>query len=733
MKNTITIVFLFAITSLYSQSTVIEKKNIEKQIVRAGAYYRKAQYEKSLEMSKKALVAAFKISDNYLIAHSYNSIGVVYDEFSQSGRAIDFYNKALLYANKTENDSLKEWIYSNLGSTYYFNNVDVNKGIRFYEKSLTYAEKIKDSTEIAYTKLNMAAAYFSINDFKSGILYVEAIRHYFETKGDAEARFHLYNSLGTYYSNRNDPKLAEKYYFKAMAMIGKENQATSMLDIYENLALHYKRYHRLKKAYFYKEKLRVLNDTLFSEEKKQSLDKSAIQIELDEYKSQFEKIESTNEAQKKKIQESKLTGILFLVIMIVLLLFIYTLYKNNNARKKLNEALTKSNEELKIAKEKAEENSQLKTQFVATVSHELRTPLYGVIGIADMIQEEHKDLVNNEYLRSLKFSARYLLALVNDILQMNKMEDKKIMLENAPFDLKGQLRTIKKTLQFMADSNSNAFIIDIDEDIPGCMMGDELRLSQILMNLASNALKFTQSGEVKVVISLEKVHNETYFVKFVVKDNGIGIAEQDHEKIFDKFVQIERKEGDYQGTGLGLPIVKRLIDLFDSELYMESRENVGTMFTFTIGFKTDYNKNIMNETQQDFKTHETPVLNILVVEDNKINQMVTQKIIERNKHKCHIASNGHEAIEMVETAVYDAILMDINMPVMNGYEATKKIREIGIKTPIFALTAFDKREVMEESLASGINDVIIKPFEPASLFKMIYDYIDGNRNHHTSN
>ena len=677
-------------------------------------------------MSKQALVRAFKINDSYLIAHSYNSIGVIYDEFSQSQRAIEFYNKALLYANKTANDSLKEWIYCNLGSAYYFNKIDVPKGIHFYEKSVIFAEKIKDSSEMAFTKLNLAGAYFAINDFKSGIVYVEQIRHYFETKGDAEGKFHLYNCLGTYYSNTNQPKLAEQYYFKAMALVTKDNLATSMLDIYENLSAHYKRYDYNKKAQLYKEKLRQLNDTLFSEEKKQSLEKSAVEIELDEYKNQFEKIESTNEAQQKKLHDSKLTSILFLIILLVMLLYIYTLYRNNSARKKLNTALLITNEKLRIAKENAEENSQLKTQFISTISHELRTPLYGVIGITDMIEEEHKDLINNEYLRSLKFSANYLLALVNDILQMNKMEEKKIILELVPFKLKEEIRTIKKALQFMADKQGNLFTVDIDPEIPECLIGDELRLSQILMNLISNALKFTTNGEVNVAVNLEKVLDETYFIKFTVKDNGIGIAAHDHEKIFDKFVQIERKEGDYQGTGLGLPIVKRLIDLYGSQLYLKSQENVGTIFTFTIGFKIDHNKHMMEETQQDFNSLRIPVLNILVVEDNKINQMVTRKIIERNKHECHIASNGHEAIEMIEAATFDCILMDINMPVMNGYETSKKIREMGIITPIFALTAFDKREVMEEALTSGINDVIIKPFEPASLFQMIYDYMKTN-------
>ncbi|RZK12657.1 MAG: response regulator [Flavobacterium sp.] len=407
------------------------------------------------------------------------------------------------------------------------------------------------------------------------------------------------------------------------------------------------------------------------------------------------------------------------VILIVMLLLLYTFYRSNKLRKKLNADLINANEELVLANKKAEEISELKTQFVSTVSHELRTPLYGVIGIASIILEEHKELVNNNHLHSLRFSARYLLALVNDILQLNKMEENKIVLTSSIFNLEEEINTIKNSLYFIADGNENTLLIEFDPRIPKYLIGDELRLSQILMNLISNALKFTTKGEVKIIMKLDRVEDTTYYISFEVKDNGVGITKENQDKIFEKFVQLERKGGDYQGTGLGLPIVKRLVELFQSKIYVESEENKGTKFTFTIGFE------LATKEAQIPKPIENPNsnLHILVVEDNKINQLVTQKVIERQQHTCKMVDNGHDAIDLVQQQHFDAILMDINMPVIDGYETAKMIRELGIKIPIIALTAFDRNEVLKKASDAGIDDVVIKPFNPTELFEAIYSHL----------
>jgi CheY-like chemotaxis protein len=349
----------------------------------------------------------------------------------------------------------------------------------------------------------------------------------------------------------------------------------------------------------------------------------------------------------------------------------------------------------------------------------LRTPLYGVVGITNMLLEEHEEISKSQHLSSLKFSARYLLSLVNDILQINKIEENKIVLENFTFNILDEITVIKNSLSFLSQKNNNKISIDVDPEIPEYLIGDKLRLAQILMNLVSNALKFTKDGEVEIKVDLVNVDGKLNYLNFMIKDNGVGIAAVDQSKIFEKFVQVGRKDEDYQGTGLGLSIVKRLLGLFGSTITLDSDLGKGTSFSFVISFEHDLEKtkSIINEIEVDLTANE--IYKILVVEDNLINQLVTKKIIEKNNYACKVVDDGFAALRILENETFDLILMDINMPLMNGFETTKRIRLLGIETPIVALTAFDKDEITDEAITAGMNDIIIKPFEPVKLFKII--------------
>ena len=723
------LIFLFfCFKNVSAQDHKAEIAGIEKLINQAVADFNDAQYDKALESSKQALIASFAIDNNLYIAQSYNTIGVIYNECSDTKKAIEFYNKALSHAKSANNDKLFNWIYGNLGSVYYFNQVDVPKGITYYKKALYYATKVKDSAQIEYTKLNLASAYFSIHKFDEGNKEVKDIKVKILTSGSEESKMSMNLLLGIYETNINQKNSAENYYFKANK-IAKENQFDSFLiNIYENLVRHYKHFNEPQKVLVYKAKFDSLNKIVYSKDKLDKIENASVQIELDEYKNQLDKVEKQSEKHKKSLKDSKLIVILFIVILIILLLLLLTLYKNIKLREQANFDLKKANEELVLAKEAAEEASQLKSQFVSTITHELRTPLYGVIGITNIILDEHKELGNSPHLKSLKFSAKYLLSLVNDILQINKIEENRIVLENLIFNLADEITMIKNSVDYIADKNNNLFSIEIDTAIPEFLIGDKLRLSQIIMNLVSNALKFTKNGEVAITADLKEVEGKINFIEFKIKDTGIGIAKEDQDKIFDKFVQIERKEEDYQGTGLGLSIVSSLIKLFKSEIHLESEENVGTTFSFTIGFEFDQDKSIeiINNIEVDLST--SNLYNILVVEDNKINQIVTKKIIQSSNMSCTIVDDGYAALVAIERESFDLILMDINMPLINGFDTTRKIREKGITIPVVALTAFDKQEVAEQAISAGMNDVMVKPFEPSKLFQVIHNQIKNKEN-----
>ncbi|KQB39751.1 response regulator [Flavobacterium aquidurense] len=718
------LIFLFLncfANSAIAQSDSMPDDKIAKLVKQAWNDYKDSNFEKSLITSRIALNYATASKNDYLIAKSYKIIAGNYSELSEFDKAIFFYNKGVYYANKTQNDSIKYSLHNNLGNIYCFEKKQFNKGINYYKKSIAYSLKINDMSQVYFTNVNIAWAYFDIGKFKEGYPYLKFVGNNVEKYGDESTEIIVNMLNGMYSSYLNDNESANVFFLKAIKS-GKNSDEKSDLSFahleYSKFLTKIKNY---KEAYENLSAYNKITAELYNEEKLKKASIAGFNLELDEYKRQIDKIENEKDSQYQSLKKSRIIVILFVLISLILLFLIITLVKNIRFKKKHNLELLK-------AKEIAEEASLLKTQFISTISHELRTPLYGVVGITNMLLEEHKELSRSQHLSSLKFSARYLLSLVNDILQINKIEENKVVLENLTFNISDEITMIKNSLSFLSQKNNNKITVSIDSDIPEYLIGDKLRLAQILMNLVSNALKFTKDGEVEIIVKLNRIEEKIYFLDFLIKDNGVGIAIVDQGKIFEKFVQVGRKDEDYQGTGLGLSIVKRLLGLFGSTISLKSDIGEGTSFSFIIPFEHDpeKTKNIIAEIEVDLTSSE--VYKILIVEDNLINQLVTKKIIEKNNYICKVVDDGFAALEILEKENFDLILMDINMPLMNGFETTKRIRLKDIKTPIVALTAFDKDEITDEAISSGINDIIIKPFEPVKLFKIISYLIQEAKN-----
>ena len=367
---------------------------------------------------------------------------------------------------------------------------------------------------------------------------------------------------------------------------------------------------------------------------------------------------------------------------------------------------------------------EAKTNFLSTVSHELRTPLYAVTGLTHLLLEENPSKNQQEHLKALKFSGDYLLNFINDILQINKIDADKLEPLNIDFNLKRTLQEVIDSLQQSAKANRTKIILDYDEDIPSHLMSDPIKLSQIFMNLVGNALKFTKDGEVKVIAKQMKKVDDDVTLYFEVADTGIGISKEKQKNIFEGFeqgsIQINRE---YGGTGLGLTIVKSLLGLFNSKIQLESEKGKGSSFFFELELKS---KDSMVDdipfeiTQQDF---DFKGLHLLIVEDNKINQVITKKMLSKKEITSDIASNGLEAVERAENTKYDAILMDIHMPGISGEEATIRIRKFDKKIPIIALTAISLDDSLESFYAAGCDDVVTKPFKPEVFYQKIGENI----------
>ncbi|GAA0879953.1 hypothetical protein GCM10009119_29230 [Algoriphagus jejuensis] len=400
--------------------------------------------------------------------------------------------------------------------------------------------------------------------------------------------------------------------------------------------------------------------------------------------------------------------------------------------------LKETQRELVLAKERAEQASQIKSQFLSVMSHEIRTPMNAVIGLAHLLMEEEPRPDQLENLKTLQFSAENLMALINDILDFNKIDSGKVELEEAPFDLRNVIHRIVHSHSYQAHEKSLKITCEIDEAIPATLIGDSLRMGQIVNNLVSNAIKFTEKGFVKITISREYTQGNQTDIRFVFEDSGIGIPESKRKTVFEAFTQASSSTSrKYGGTGLGLAIVKRLVELFGGEIEVAARKNGGSIFEFTVPFefvdlqKIETEKAIHISNQNFLKN-----ASVLVAEDNVVNQILIRKFLTKwNVGNLVIASDGRDALEKFKAGDFDLILLDLQMPELDGFAVSRTIRGLEDvekqKIPILALTAASIHEVKEEMRISGMDDFVPKPFTPEILFEKILKHLnpkDQNRN-----
>ncbi len=380
----------------------------------------------------------------------------------------------------------------------------------------------------------------------------------------------------------------------------------------------------------------------------------------------------------------------------------------------------------KKAYQDARDASEMKSTFIATMSHEIRTPLNGVIGFAELGVEEDNPIKAKEYFEKIKISADSLLSIITGILDISKIESGKMEIESVPFIMSDLLETCKIINGHKAEEKNITFLVesDIPEDV--VLLGDVTKLKQILLNLLSNAIKFTEWGVIKISALGKMIDNSSIRIHFEVKDNGIGMSEEQIKRVFDPFVQADSSTTrKYGGTGLGLPISKKLIEMLGGELELVSRLDFGSIFSFDIDFKIGENI----EKSAAFSASNLLKFNakVLVCEDNELNQEVIKEILYKFGINPVIVDNGRAAVDYIENGFgkdnVDLIFMDIHMPIMDGIEATSLIRELGCQTPIIALTANVLAADIAVYLKAGMNDHVAKPFNRQQLVDCLLKYL----------
>ncbi|WP_338351053.1 ATP-binding protein [Nonlabens tegetincola] len=567
-----------------------------------------------------------------------------------------------------------------------------------------------------------------------------------EEKGLEYEQTQAYLTLGEIAHSKNNYEEANIYYSLAQILI-KENQFPLLeIKLYKLFAQHYRDLQDYQNSLVYLEKhVQTIEDNGFigGENAKQL---SSLNGEIESLKGII--------AQKDKELENKENYYIILCMFITLLTITsLALFRRNILKAKRNSRLAHEKSALINERNKAQDAAQIKADFLSTITHELRTPMYAVTGLTHLLLSSSPRDDQQEHLETLKSSGEYLLSLIDNILDFNKLEANKVELEEIKFDLRKRIADIVKTLDKQVKDKNNKIVIIHDEAIASSLVGDPVKISQILINLLGNSIKFTSNGTITIKTKLIKKSKEKSKILFEVQDTGKGISKDRQEQIFENFTQenIETAR-EHGGTGLGLAIVKKLVTLMGSEIKLESEVGKGSVFSFAVDFNNPDSNSFVDQLDSNntkaptptpiavYGSHdevptpaktapilktETPEFEILkgkkvlIVEDNKINQMITKKILEQKEFICDVANNGEEAVAMARANEYDLILMDIHMPVMDGKRATVEIRKFNSKTPLLALTAVTLENAQDELIEIGFDDIIPKPFKMDEFFGKI--------------
>lgn len=686
---------------------------------------------------------------------------------------LSYFNAYKLASNSAYKEEAQKIRYSIIELNYYLQNFEKAKT----EAINLLAELKEEKNDLLYNELKYLLAYIYIQteDFENSKKNLQEAEVFFNSINDNKNLAHILFGYGLIEQKQNKNTAAINYYEAALPIFKKHelnyqiaftelNKAQCYLNagnilpnsldkaktaLSNSISISKKNsYSKLKIDALKLESYIALkeNNFLLAEEKLSLFEKQndslykvffnaisrGVDVETDLLKFQeiIDQQQLDIEAQKKSISFGKMTTGLSIALIVILSLLTLSLYKNNNLRAKANNLLRDKNIELELAKEKTEKASLAKAQFLSTITHELRTPLYAVTGLTHLLLEENPTPEQKEHLNSLKFSGEYLLSLINNILDINKLEANRVEIEKTTFNLRKRINDVLVSLKKTAEDKNNTLHLDFDESISKKIIGDPIKLSQILINLVSNALKFTQNGEVYIRVKKIKDLEDRIHLHFEVEDTGVGISKKKQKSVFESFsqasLQINRKFG---GTGLGLAIVKNLLELMGSKIELESTLGKGSKFWFDIKFMVAEDQLIdsINPKTQEIDFNLFRNKKVLVVEDNKINQMITRKILEKERMICTVADNGVDAINLTKKQEFDVILMDIHMPGISGIEATIDIRKTNTNIPILALTAVTIDENLDDFYRAGFTEIIPKPFKTEEFFEKIYKSLQKNK------
>ncbi len=754
-------------------------------------FYGKTNYTGAIDCYLKSLKISEEIHDNTRIAKSLNRLGLFYSRLSDYKKALDYYQRALNIAKEEGNKNGMQKIMFNIGEIYQKQS-DYPKALEIFNQALKINQSIGNKPGCSRALNAIGFIYRLMKDFKRAHQYCEESIKMYEAAGDQISLAAELEDIGDMYRQQTEYLKALEYLFKALRIQKELNERRSIAYNFGVIAYTYfkiatdsnttvlnKLFSGNKKAavkicmtyadssiaiqkelgdlYYlqdtyismsraleqlgdYKGALEnlkqynIISDSILNADREKKLTQLSMKYEFDKKQATDSLRHAVeNNLNQLRLQKQKTftwAGFIGMALVAFLLFFVF---KNYNNQRKSNLRLQAAQKEILEQKERAEQSERFKQQFLANMSHEIRTPMNAVMGMTNLLIDKNPRADQQHYLEGIKKSSDILLHIINDILDLSKIESGKMELEKTDFSLHQTIEQVIETMRHKADEKGLHLLSDISDSIPDVLIGDPVRLNQIILNLAGNAIKFTEKGSVEIKVELASGDPSSLLnLRFSVIDTGIGIAEDKLETVFESFKQANSSDTrKYGGTVLGLSISRQLVELYGGDIKIESEEGAGTTFSFILNFEEGSAVRLHKQLNALalIDGHILDGLKILIADDNEYNRIVAEDTL-RSKANVAIetASNGNEAIELLKETDFDVILMDVQMPEMNGFEATGFIRANFSSpkkdVPIIALTASVLRTDLDKCRQAGMNSYIPKPFNASQLIRGIAEVLD---------